>query len=104
MNLKNLRRGIDGIDKKIVRLLNMRAKIILSVANLKHKEGRGAYSPDREREVLKKIALANKGPLARTALEAIYREIMSCGLSLKKPLKIAYLGPEATFTHLAALK
>jgi chorismate mutase/prephenate dehydratase len=54
--------------------------------------------------VLSKVAAINKGPLNRDALEAIYREIMSVSLSLEEPLKIAYLGPEATFTHLAALK
>lgn len=104
MTLKNLRKKIDSIDKKIIRLLNMRAKITLGIAKIKRKEGRGIYSPDREREVLRKITAISKGPLTSSALEAIYREIMSCSLSLDKPLKIAYLGPEATFTHLAALK
>lgn len=104
MFLKNLRKKIDSIDKKIIRLLNMRAKITLGIAKIKRKEGRGIYSPDREREVLRKITTISKGPLSSVALEAIYREIMSCSLSLNKPLKIAYLGPEVTFTHLAALK
>lgn len=104
MTLKNLRRQIDNLDKKIVQLLNMRARITLNIANLKRKAGKSIYSPDREREVLRKISAMNKGPLVSGALEAIYREIMSCGLSIDKPLKIAYLGPEATFTHLAALK
>jgi chorismate mutase/prephenate dehydratase len=104
MDLKNLRRQIDRIDDKIVRLLNTRAKITLNIADLKRKVKKSVYSPDREREVLKKIIRLNRGPLKPEALKAIYREIMSCGLSLEKPLKIAYLGPEATFTHFAALK
>ena len=104
MALKKLRRKIDAIDKKITRLLNARIKITMAISNIKLKSGSSIYSPDREREVLRKIALANCGPLSYGALEAIYREIMSSSLSLGKPLKIAYLGPEATFTHLAALK
>jgi chorismate mutase/prephenate dehydratase len=104
MSIKNLRKKIDNIDQTITKLLNLRAKIILEVAKIKRKSGVSIYSPDREREVLRKIILKNRGPLSHIALEAIYREIMSSSLSLEKPLKIAYLGPEATFTHLAALK
>ena len=104
MQLKTLRRQIDNLDKKIIRLLNQRANTTLNITNLKRKQGQGIYSPDREREVLKKITAVSKGLLSPKALEAIYREIMSCSLSLDKPLTVAYLGPEATFTHLAALK
>jgi chorismate mutase/prephenate dehydratase len=104
VNLKELRRKIDSIDRQIIRLLNLRAKITMDIAKTKRKTGVSIYSPEREREVLKKIASHNRGPLNRMALEAIYREIMSGSLSLEKPLKIAYLGPEATFTHLAAVK
>ena len=104
MKLKTLRRQIDDLDKKIIWLLDQRARITLTISNLKRRQGQGIYSPDREREVLRKITAASKGPLSPKALEAIYREIMSCSLSLDKPLSVAYLGPEATFTHLAALK
>ncbi len=104
MDLGSLRKKIDTIDKKIIQLLNTRAKTAIDIAKAKSKSGKNAYSPDRERQVLEKLALINKGPLSSSALEAIYREIMSCSLSLGKPLRIAYLGPQATFTHLAALK
>ena len=104
MSLKNLRKKIDSVDAKIVELLNMRAKVTLEVAKAKEKSGSSVYSPDREREVLRKVAILNHGPLKNKALEAIYREVMSGSLSLEKPLKITYLGPEATFTHLAAIK
>ena len=104
MNLKSLRRQIDSIDQNITRLLNLRAKITLGIAKTKRKSGISIYSPDREREILRTLARINKGPLSCNALEAIYREIMSSSLSLEKALKIAYLGPQATFTHLAALK
>lgn len=104
MSLENLRRKIDSVDKKITELLNERAKIILNIGKVKRKDGRAAYSPDRERQVLSKICAINRGPLTKEALEAIYREIMSFSLSLEKPLKIAYMGPQASFSHLAALK
>jgi chorismate mutase / prephenate dehydratase len=104
MEIGALRKKIDILDKKITGLLNLRAKITLDIAKVKRKKGESLYSPDREREVLRKIALISKGPLSAASLEAIYREIMSSSLSLGKRLKIAYLGPEATFTHLAALK
>lgn len=104
MNLACLRKKIDNIDKKIISLLNARAAVTLDVAKQKRKSGQSIYAPDRERDVLKKISAINKGPLAQEALRAIYREVMSGSLSLEKPLKIAYLGPEATFSHLAALK
>ncbi len=104
MGLLNLRQEIDKLDKQIVRLLNKRADIALSVGNVKHESGRGKYCPDREQEVFKNIALANNGPLNKGALDAIYREIMSCSLSLGKTIRVAYLGPQASFTHLASLK
>jgi chorismate mutase/prephenate dehydratase len=104
MNLESLRRKIDKIDKKIVELLNLRAKVTLDIARTKNKLGKSIYSPGREREVLRKVIAANKGTMNAAALEAIYREIMSSSLALEKPLRIAYLGPQATFTHLAALK
>ncbi len=104
MNLKKLRGKIDVLDKEIIRLLNSRAKIAGDIAGLKRDNGLSVYSPDREREVLKKLALLNKGPLSSGALEAIYREVMSASLSAHAPLRVAYMGPEASFSNLAALK
>ncbi|MCM8765562.1 MAG: prephenate dehydratase [Candidatus Omnitrophica bacterium] len=103
MELKRLREKIDVLDKKIVALLNERAELTLEIARIKKKLKEPTYVPDREREVYRKIKSANKGPLSEEAITSIYREIMSSSLSLEKPLKIAYLGPPATFTHLAAL-
>ncbi|RJO64142.1 MAG: prephenate dehydratase [Candidatus Omnitrophota bacterium] len=104
MNIKNLRQQIDRIDRSLVRLLNQRVRISLDISRFKRKVGKSAYSPDREIEVLERTSVANKGPLGRRALEGIYREIMSASLALDTPLRIAYFGPEATFTHLAAMK
>ncbi|MFA5145088.1 MAG: prephenate dehydratase [Candidatus Omnitrophota bacterium] len=104
MTLASLRRQIDVIDKKIVKLLNMRAGISLGIGKLKVRDGKSIYSPAREAEVLRKVAHLSRGPLKSSALEAIYREVMSSSLSLEKHLKIAYMGPEASFSNLAALK
>lgn len=104
MSLENLRKQIDLIDAHIVGALNRRSEIILKIRGLKKKLGRGIYAPEREHQVLARLEKLNQGPLSKEALESIYREIMSGALALEKPLEIAYLGPEATFTHLAAIK
>lgn len=104
MSLLNLRRKIDNLDKRIVTLLNKRASIARDIGKLKKQGRKGVYVPDREVEIYSNVLIYNKGPLPDKAMKAIYREIMSGSLSLEKDLKIAYLGPEATFTHLAAIK
>ena len=104
MRLKNLRKKIDSVDKEIVGLLNKRASIAKDVGRLKDRAKSGVYVPDREAEIYDNLSRQNKGPLPGKALRAIYREIMSSSLALERSLKIAYLGPEATFTHIAAIK
>lgn len=99
-----MRTKIDLLDGKIVDLLNQRAEVSLEIGKLKSKLKQPIYSPERESKVLARLAKSNKGPLNALSLEAIYREIMSSSLSLEKNIRISYLGPRATFTHLAALK
>lgn len=103
MNLKDLRQKIDELDRKIIQLLNDRTGLVQEIGKLKSKEGRSVYAPDRETEIYQKIDEIAKGPLPRESLKAIYREVMSAALALERPLTIACLGPEATFTHLASL-
>ena len=104
MNLKQIRKKIDKLDLEVLKLLNQRAKLTSEIGKIKAKEGKPAFSPDRERQIYQRLMAANKGPLQNKTLEAIYREIMSGSLSLQNPSKIVYLGPKATFTHIAALK
>jgi len=104
MKIHNLRKRIDGIDTRIVHLLNERAKVSQVIGQEKSKMKRMIYSPEREREVLQKIKSLNKGPMPLEACEAIYREIMSCSLSLERIKDVAYLGREGSFTQSAALK
>ena len=102
--LKALRDKIDASDKKIVETLNKRADYVLKVGELKAKEGREYYAPDREARVYKKVTSMNKGHFPDKALKNVYREIMSASLNMEKPLKVAFLGPQATFTHQACLE
>jgi len=104
MSLDKLRKKIDSLDAKLISLLNLRAEVTKEIGKIKMRTGKSIYAPEREMQVLRKIACLNKGPLKKGALEAIYREVMSASLALEKPLKIAYLGPQASFTNLAALK
>ncbi len=103
MELSQLRKKIDELDKKIIALLNDRTSLALAVGKLKAETGKDVYAPERESEIYQKIDSETGGLLPKPALKAIYREIMSASLALEKPLTIAYLGPEATFTHLASL-
>ena len=103
MKIKNKRNKIDSLDKKIIQLLNKRASLSKSIGAIKRKLNKEIYAPNREKEIINNIKKINKGPLGNNSLAAIYREIMSGSFSLEKPLTIAYLGPQATFTHQAAL-
>lgn len=104
MTLDKLRKKIDALDKKLINLLNSRASVTKDIGRIKISSGKNIYVPEREMQVLDRIKSLNKGPLKKSALEAIYREVMSASLALEKPLKIAYLGPQASFTNLAAIK
>ena len=104
MKINKLRKTVDLIDSRLVKLLNDRARVILGIGKLKEKTNSSVYVPEREKEVYKKLTAKNAGPLSSDALKAIFREIMSGSFELERPLTIAYLGPECTFTHLASMK
>ncbi|MGA2788341.1 MAG: prephenate dehydratase [Verrucomicrobiota bacterium] len=104
VNIPEHRKAIDRLDGQIVRLLNERTKHVLAIGDIKLKAGEEIYAPHRERAVLDRICQSNQGPVTNDQLRAIYREIMSSALALEKTMSIAYLGPEATFTHQAAIQ
>ena len=104
MKLATLRKKVDAIDERILGLLSRRARITKAIGSAKARRNASVYVPDRETSVYGHILRRNAGPLSDDALRAIYREIMSASLSIEKDVKIAYFGPEATFTHLAAMK
>lgn len=100
--LNELRAEIDKIDSQIVELLNKRTSVVLKVSKAKKDKHLNLYAPEREREILERLKKLNTGLFPDDALKTIYKEILSASLSLQQPLKVAYLGPPATFTHLAA--
>jgi len=102
--LAAVRREIDWVDEEILELLNKRARISKRVGRLKAGSGDPVFKPQREKKLLDSLAAKNPGPLPNEHLRAIYREIMSSSRALQRPQKIVYLGPEGTFSHLAALE
>jgi chorismate mutase/prephenate dehydratase len=103
--LARIREKIDAIDRRVVKLLNARLELARRIGGLKQGARGRIYVAEREADVLRRVQAASRGgPLKPAALQAIYREIMSAALALEKPLVIAYLGPEATHTHAAALR
>ncbi len=103
-SLAKLRSQIDKIDVELLKLMNERAKIAEKVGQIKEADNMPIFSPEREDEVLQRLGSANKGPLPRVAVEAVFRELMSASRTLQKRMKVAYLGPEYSFSHLAAIQ
>ncbi len=106
LDLGQVRDEIDSLDAQIQDLLNARARASLKVAEIKLGESNAqaldAYSPEREAQILKEIARRNDGPMGDKALQRIFREILSASLALEQPMRVAYLGPEGTYSHAAA--
>lgn len=101
--LKQNREAIDAIDRDLVRLLSERVRHAVEIGQIKHANGADYYDPAREAQVMEKVAALNSGPLSEKTLRSIYREVISGSIALEKQLAIAYLGPEATYTHQAAM-
>lgn len=101
-DLSELRKEIDKLDHRLVELLNDRARVVVDIGKAKQADGTPIYAPDRESAVLKRICEINGGPLPDRTLHAIYREMMSGSFALERQLRIGYLGPEGSFSHVAA--
>lgn len=97
-----LRKKIDQVDEKILELLNERASLAQKIGHEKRLGKEEVYVPSREKEIFRRLSELNRGPLPRQAIHSIYREILSASRSLEASIRIAYFGPEATFTHMAA--
>lgn len=102
-SLTGCRAKIDAIDQELVKLMNERAKIALEIGKLKNDQGIAAYAPAREDEVLARVVDLSKGPLSARCIRAIFRELISGSRSLEKELRVAFLGPAYTYSHLAAI-
>jgi chorismate mutase/prephenate dehydratase len=106
-SLRVLRERIDKLDMQILKLVNERASIAGEIGKVKNDQGGEVFSPAREEEVIQNVLQVNTkhdGPLGDVTVRAIFREIMSGSRALQKILKVAYLGPEFSFSHLAAVE
>ncbi len=108
LTLPQVRERIDAIDKQLQSLLSERAQAALDVARIKRADTPNEivkfYRPEREAQILRTVAQRNEGPLKDATVQRIFREIISASLALEQPLEVAYLGPEGTYSHAAALK
>ena len=102
--LVQIRTAIDSIDGEILERLNRRAALALEVGQVKERQGAAFYVPGREEDLVRRLQDANAGPFPDQAIRPVWKEIISASLSLEKPLTVAYLGPQGTFTHQACRK
>lgn len=103
--ISKLRSRIDSLDEKIQTLITQRAQLVMDIAKAKAGAGENNfYRPEREAEVLTKVMARHQGPLSAEEMARLFREIMSACLALESKLRVAFLGPEGTFTQAAALK
>jgi chorismate mutase/prephenate dehydratase len=103
--LQGLRGKIDALDAQLEELISQRARYAKEIGVLKGvKSTAEFYRPEREAQVLRRVVERNKGPLRNEEMVRLFREMMSACLAQEEPLKVAYLGPEGTFTQSAVLK
>jgi chorismate mutase/prephenate dehydratase len=102
--LAQYRNEIDELDRQILDILNKRAEIARAVGDLKKKHDLRVYVPERETEILESLSKLNRGPFPTDAVRTIFREIISASISLERRMRVCFLGPKATFTHMACIK
>ena len=101
--LANLRGEIDRLDQELVKLLNRRAEIAMQIGQVKNEHGLEVWSAAREDEVIAQAVAASRGPLPTDTLRIIFRELMSGSRALQRPIRVAYLGPKHSYSHLASV-
>lgn len=100
--IAELRNAIDTVDQQLLLLLNQRASLADEIGDIKRQEGSQVYRPEREAQVIRKLQTANQGPLRAESIANVWREVMSACRALEEPHRVAYLGPEGTFSEQAA--
>ena len=103
-SLDALRDDLDQFDQRILQLINERAAVAQTIGEAKRAAGDQIYDPRREAEVIERAVLRNDGPLGDHSVQAVFREIVSGARAIQAPMRVAYLGPEFTFSHLAAIQ
>lgn len=99
-----LRRSLDAIDREILAAINRRAEVAQEIGWVKQNGKHSIFDPQREAEVLNRLAADNRGPLGGESVRTIFREVISAARAIQAPTRVAYLGPEFTFSHLAAIE
>ncbi len=102
--LEELRRQIDSIDEAILDLLNRRASLALRIGEIKRSSGSPVFVPGREKRIFDRLESISKGPFPKEAIKYVFREIISACVAVQRQITVAYLGPEATFTHQAGVE
>jgi len=102
MTLETLRNDIDALDDQVLALLNQRMELVRHVGELKRSTNSIIYRPERERQIIDRLTSQNKGPLNEAAIEAIFLEVFAVARNMELPERVAYLGPEGSFTHQCA--
>lgn len=100
--IEKLREQIDALDDELLALINRRAALARQIGDLK--QGAPAYRPERENEILRRMTKTNPGPLAPERVSAVFREVISACRGMEGAIRVAYLGPEGTFSEQAARK
>jgi len=103
-DIEIIRRKIDALDEEILKLINRRLEIVAAIGEIKQNAGIASHDPGREQEVMGRLSSFNPGPLQDETLRLIFGEIISASRALQKRLKITYLGPQMTFTQMAAIR
>lgn len=102
-SLEKIRSEMGKVDREILRMLNERARLAVEVGKVKNEKGLDVYDPSQESRVYSRLQEINAGPLSPNAVNSIFREIISSSRTLQAPVAVFYLGPEASFTHQAAV-
>ncbi len=102
-DLEAIRWKLDALDEEILDRINRRLKLMAAIGEIKHEAGIPIHDPGREQEIIARLSRLNRGPLQEEALRLIFGEIISAARALQKRLRITYLGPQMTFTHMAAM-
>jgi len=103
-SLKRLRDRVDHVDRSLLELLTQRGRLVKAIGAIKEESGQSVFAPERERDLLARLKEKNHGPLPAEAIESVFREVIHSCRNLQKAFRVAYFGPQATFTHQAALR
>src|SRR5262245_49457884 len=102
-SINSVRKEIQRLDRDLLRLVSDRARAAQKLARIRQNDGAALYDLSEEQQGLTEILSQNKGPLSEAAVRSVYREILGTSRSLVKPIRVAYLGPRYSYSHLAAI-